>query len=103
MILAQVFAYFQFQSQFFWDWAKNHPLMMSLLGIPTGLLFFYFAKYNALAFSGEVWPGRIISFSIGIVIFALLSNLILNEPITLKTGVCIALSLIIVLIQILWK
>ena len=28
--IAQSLAYLQLQSQFFWTWAKDHPLMMSL-------------------------------------------------------------------------
>jgi hypothetical protein len=103
IIIAQTLAYFQFQSQFFWQWAKDHPILMSLIGVPSSLLFFYFAKYNALHFDGQVWPGRIISFSIGILVFAILSNLVLNEPISLKTWTCIGLSTLIVFIQVFWK
>ncbi len=103
MVLAQSLAYFQFQSQFFWQWAKDHPFLLSLVGIPCSLLFYYFAKYNAAAFDGQVWPGRIISFSIGILVFAILSNLVLNESISLKTWICIGLSSLIVLIQVFWK
>ncbi len=103
IILAQSLAYFQFQSQFFWQWAKDHPILMSLVGVPSSLLFYYFAKYNASAFDGQVWPGRVIQFSIGILVFAILSNLILNETISLKTWVCIGLATMIVLIQVFWK
>jgi uncharacterized membrane protein len=76
---------------------------MSLVGVPSSLLFYYFAKLNADAFNGQVWPGRVIQFSIGIMVFAILSNLILNEPVSLKTWVCIGLATSIVLIQIFWK
>jgi hypothetical protein len=103
VVAAQCLAYFQFQSQFFWQWAKDHPFIMSLIGIPSSLLFYYFAKINADAFNGQVWPGRVIQFSIGILVFAVLSNLILNETLNLKTLVCIALATSIVLIQIFWK
>ena len=58
ILLAQVLAYFQTQGQFFWNWAKDHPLMMSLTGIPISILLIYFTKYCAMAFDGQVWPGR---------------------------------------------
>jgi hypothetical protein len=103
LILAQILVYFQFQSQFVWQWAKDHPILMSLIGIPTSLLFYYFARFNALAFDGQTWPGRMISFSIGILVFAFLSHIILNETTSLKTWVSIFLAFMIVLIQIFWK
>ncbi len=103
IITAQILAYFQFQSQFFWQWAKDHPILMSLIGIPSSLLFYYFTKYNALYFDGQTWPGRVMQFSIGILVFAVLSNLILNESLSLKTIICLILATIIVLIQVFWK
>jgi|LauGreDrversion4_2_1035121.scaffolds.fasta_scaffold01185_12 hypothetical protein len=103
IVVGQCLIYFQGQSQFFWPWAKAHPVLMSLVGIPASLLFIYFIKYNAMAFDGQTWPGRIISFSAGTIVFAFLSSFVMGEAITAKTGVCIALSIIILLIQIFWK
>jgi hypothetical protein len=103
IILGQALAYFQGQGQFFWPWAKQHPFLMSLLGIPASLLFIYYAKFNALAFDGQVWPGRIIQFSIGIIIFAALSSSIMGENINAKTATSLALAFCILLIQVFWK
>jgi len=58
IVIAQLLAYLQTQSQFFWTWAKEHPLLMSITGIPISILLIYFTKYCALAFDGQVWPGR---------------------------------------------
>ena len=63
--IAQSLAYLQLQSQFFWTWAKDHPLMMSLFGLPISILLIYFTKYCAIAFDGQVWPGRLIGFAVG--------------------------------------
>ena len=80
--IAQLLAYFQTQSQFFWTWAKDHPLLMSIMGIPISILLIYFTKYCSLAFDGQVWPGRLIGFAVGAIVFAMLSHFIMSEPFT---------------------
>lgn len=101
--VAQLFAYLQTQSQFFWTWSKNHPLLMSITGIPISILLIYFTKYCSLAFDGQVWPGRLIGFAVGAIVFALLSHFIMNETLNTKTIICLCLSAGILLVQVLWK
>ena len=48
--IAQSLAYLQLQSQFFWTWAKDHPLMMSLFGLPISILLIYFTNILRIAF-----------------------------------------------------
>jgi len=100
---AQLLAYLQTQSQFFWTWGKDHPLLMSITGIPISILLIYFTKYCSLAFDGQVWPGRLIGFAVGAIVFAMLSHFIMNEPFTPKTIVCLCLAGAILGIQILWR
>ena len=100
---AQLLAYLQTQSQFFWTWAKDHPLLMSITGIPISILLIYFTKYCSLAFDGQVWPGRLIGFAVGAIVFALLSHFVMNEPFTTKTIVCLILAGGILFVQVLWK
>ena len=101
--IAQSLAYLQLQSQFFWTWAKDHPLMMSLFGLPISILLIYFTKYCAIAFDGQVWPGRLIGFAVGAIVFALLSHFIMNEEFKTKTIICLCLAVAILGVQILWK
>ena len=101
--LAQTTTYFQLQSQFIWDWAKNHPLVLSIIGFPISFSLFYFTQYCASAFGGATWPGRLIGFSVGAIIFALLSYLVMKEPMTIKTLTCLCLAASILCIQIFWK
>ena len=54
-------------------------------------------------YGGEIWPSRLIGFSIGTIIFTVLSHFLFDEAISLKTGLCIALSASILLIQLFWK
>ena len=103
VVLAQSLAYLQLQSQFFSTWAKEHPLMMSLTGIPISILLIYFTKYCAMAFDGQVWPGRLIGFAVGAIVFALMSHFIMNEPFSTKTVLCLFLAGGILGIQIFWK
>ncbi len=103
VILAQSLAYVQLQGQFFWNWAKDNPLLLSILGIPISLLLISFTKYCAIAFDGQVWPGRLIGFAVGAIVFALLSHFIMNEPFSTKTIISLCLAGLILLIQIFWK
>jgi len=103
IVLGQCVTYFQSQGQFLWPWFRENPLIVALLGVPASLLFIYFAKYNALAFGGQVWPGRVIQFCIGTIVFAAMSSLVMGEQISMKTTVCLALSVLILGIQIFWK
>ena len=54
-------------------------------------------------FDGMLWPGRILGFSIGTLVFGIFTYLIMNEPISLKTSVLLGLCVLIILIQVLWK
>ena len=54
-------------------------------------------------FNGEIWPGRLIGFAIGVIIFTAMASIFFGEAITAKTGVTLALSVIILLVQIFWK
>ena len=103
ILIAQTLTYLQLQCQFFWTWAKEHPIIISLFGAPISLLFIYFTKYCASAFDGQVWPGRLIGFSMGAIVFAILSYYIMNEPFTLKTSICLFLALLILIVQIFFK
>ncbi len=103
VILAHTLTYFQSQGQFFWSWAKEHPFLLSFLGIPISLLFIQYTKLAAIAFDGETWPGRVMGFAVGAIIFAMLSNTFLGESVNTKTFVCLLLALAILLIQIFWK
>ena len=54
-------------------------------------------------FDGALWPGRFIGFACGMVTFAILTNVYMNEGINAKTALSLVLASSLVLIQILWK
>ncbi len=101
--LAQCLTFFQLQGQFISEWIKNNPLIFSFLGVPISYMFIKATHYLYNHFDGVVWPGRIIGFSAGILAFSILSYFLLGESPSLKTYVCIFLSILIVLVQVFWK
>ena len=101
--LAQISTFFQLQGQMKYDWFKNHYWLVVLMGIPISMLFMYSVKNMIIAFDGQMWPSRLIGFSIGAMVFTWLSWVIFNEPITTKTFVCLFLSFVILMIQLFWK
>ncbi len=76
---------------------------MVLIGIPISFLLIKFTKYSAAAFDGQIWPGRLIGFGVGIIVFTTMSWILMKEPINLKTIVCLVLAVMILIVQIFWK
>ena len=101
-ILANILVWYQLNSQLVWDWAKGTKSMwiMSLLGIPISLLFWYATKIGYIGF-GNLWAVRFMGFATSMLTFPVMTWLYLGETITLKTLVTILLAFIIMLLQLL--
>ena len=102
-LLGQTLVWYQINGQFISTWMKEHPLAVSFLGVPISFVYIYATQYLVEAFNGDMWPQRLIGFSMGMIAFAFLTWLHLYQGITLKTGITLILAIAIVLIQILWK
>ena len=102
-LFGQIGVWFQLNAQFFWDWAKKNPLILTLLGLPFTYTFILATNYGIKAFNGVLWPQRFLGFSIGIIIYGLLTYFILHEGITTKTMISLCLAFLIILVQILMK
>lgn len=100
--IAQVISFIQLQGQSIWKFPKDNPYVMMLLGLPISLLFIHTTKLMNEHF-GVNWPGRILGFGVGVIVFTFMSWLLLRELPTAKTLVCLALATLIILIQIFWK
>jgi hypothetical protein len=97
--IAHTMVWFQTNGQFISEWIKRYPLVISLLGIPISYLyikgtFFCYQHFN------QLWPGRILAFCIGIIIFTIMTYLLMNETVDFKTGISLSLALVIILIQL---
>ena len=102
-LLGQIMVWYQVNGQFISEWIKERPLTMSLMGVPVSFVYIYATQYLVEAFNGDLWPQRLIGFSMGMIAFAFLTYIHLNQAITLKTAVTLALATAIVVIQIIWK
>ena len=102
-LIAQVLTFFQLQGQIKYEWFKNNPLIIALIGVPISLLFMYSVRNVVAAYDGQIWPSRLIGFGIGVVVFTVMSHYLFNEPLTPKTLTCLSLGVVIILIQIFWK
>lgn len=102
-LLGQTLVWYQINGQFLTEWIKERPLLMSLLGVPISYVYIYATKDLVNAFNGDLWPQRLIGFSMGMIAFAFLTWIHFHQAITLKTAVTLALATAIVVIQIIWK
>jgi len=101
-LLAQVISFIQLQGQMAWKFPKENPYVMMLLGLPISLIFIRTTKIFNEAFDAN-WPGRLIGFGVGVIVFTIMSWLVFKEHPTPKTLTCLGLAFTIVVLQIFWK
>ena len=101
-IVNNILIWYQLNSQLVWDWAKGYKSMwlMSLMGIPISIMFWYCTKWGYIGF-GNLWAVRFMGFATSMLTFPIMTWLYLGETITLKTLVTILLAFIIMLLQLL--
>ena len=101
-LLNNILIWYQLNSQLVWDWAKGTKSMwlMSLLGIPISLLFWWATKIGYQGF-GNLWAVRFVGFATSMLTFPIMTWLYLGEAITLKTIITILLAIIIMILQLL--
>jgi hypothetical protein len=102
-ILGQVLVFFQVQGTVKYQFLQEHKMWVIIMGMPITWIFMMATKHLVSWSDGVLWPTRLIGFSVGIVVFAILSKILFGETISAKTAVCIALALLIVVVQIFWK
>jgi multidrug transporter EmrE-like cation transporter len=102
-LMAQILTFIQLQGQFKFQWAKENPFYMSLLGVPLSLLYLQSVKHLVAHFEGQLWPSRLLGFAIGAIVFTAMSWIWFKEPMTLKTLICLGLAVCIMGIQLFWK
>ena len=92
-----------FQAQFISEWWYEHPITTVLMySIPTSFAFYFGWRY-AVEFTGSLWSARMLGFGVSTIIFGILSYTLMNEGLSVKNGLCLILSIAIILIQLLWK
>jgi hypothetical protein len=101
-IIAQVISFIQLQGQMAWKFPRENPYVMMLLGLPISLIFIKTTKIFNEAYDAN-WPGRLIGFGIGVIVFTIMSWLVFREHPSPKTLTCLGLAFTIVILQIFWK
>lgn len=102
-ILAQVFTFYQLQGHLWNKWIKDHPFIMTLLGVPVGYIVIFASREMVNLYDGQTWPNRMIGFTLGVIVFTIMTWFYLKEPLSPKTLICLMLSFMILLIQLFWK
>jgi hypothetical protein len=102
-IIGQVISFIQLQAGIKWGWTDKFGWALMFLGLPISWSFMKSVHHFIQAFNGEIYPSRILGFAVGIVVFGVMGWVLFKEGITPKTAVCLLLSLVIILIQVLWK
>tara|TARA_B100000700_G_scaffold331754_1_gene468001 strand:+ start:1877 stop:2239 length:363 start_codon:yes stop_codon:yes gene_type:complete len=97
--------WFSTNLQFVSEKAANNSLAICLaLALPTSLLAYYGTQLTYDGLGESVWSIRFLAFGTSYLVFPVLTWLLLKESmLTPKNLVCIALSFLIVGIQVFWK
>lgn len=102
-LIAQTLTFIQLQGPLKWEFAKENRNWLILMGLPISWLFMNSVKHFVIAFDGTIWPSRLIGFTIGMIVFTIMAQIIFSEGLSLKTISCLALSILILIIQLFWK
>ena len=99
-LAAQTLAWLQINGQFIWPWAKDHRVLLSLVGVPISYLLMVASDFAYDGMDGKLWPGRFLAFAIGMFVFTILTSTLLGEGITVKSGVSLFLAVVIIVLQL---
>jgi hypothetical protein len=103
-MIAQIFIWFQTNSQLFWEfWKDRYLLSATLFGIPASILFWYTTTLSYKHF-GSLWSVRFLMFGLSYITFPIMTAVFAGETMfSPKTIICTMLSFVIIAIQFYWK
>jgi hypothetical protein len=101
LLVGHILIWIQSNGQLMWSSFRNNVFFVCLFGIPLSYMFINATRIGYGVFENELWPVRVIGFSIGTIVFTFMTYLFLGEAITAKTLICILLSVVIILVQVL--
>jgi len=102
-LVTHIVIWFQSNSQFFNNWARDHSFLLSFLGVPVSYAFIIGNRKLVEGFEGMLWPSKLIGFAIGMIVMTIMTYLYMNQIPTPKTITTLVLAALIVIIQIFWK
>ena len=102
--IAHVLTFYQLNGQFLkTDWFRKNEFLVAACGIVLSFFYIWGTKYAVSGMGGLLWPARFIGFGVGMIIYAIMVNYHFSEGINNKTWVSLALSFLLICIQVLWK
>jgi len=104
-LIAHIVTWYQLNGQFFksTDWFRKNEIIVAATGIFISFFYIWGTKYTVNGFGGLLWPARFIGFGVGMVIYAIGVSYYFNQGLSPKTMVSLGLSLVLIIMQILWK
>lgn len=100
---AATLTYLQLQGNIKYNWYEKYPIIVLSLSVPISWLYIKSVENIVKYFDGQIWPSRLIGFSVGIVVFTVFSYIFFKEPITLKVFISLILAFSILFIQLFMK
>lgn len=101
--IVYIIGWYQLHGQFLWDWFKKYEYYLIWISVPSTLISIRAIKLINEHFNGLIWPNRILTFTIGIILFTFLTSYHFGEKLSLKTLTLLCLCGIIVTLQVIWK
>ena len=98
-----VIGWHQLYGQFIHEYFKKYQPLLILLSIPCTWMSIKAIAYISDYYNGQMWANRMFTFSIGIIMFTILTSIYFEEKLTIKTFTLLCLSCLIVVLQIYWK
>lgn len=102
-LMGQIGTFMQLQGSYKYGWYQKYQWVVILASVPLGWLYIKSVNYFIEGFGGQIWPSRLLGFSVGIIVFTLMSHYLFREPLDLKNGICLLLGFTILMIQLFVK
>jgi hypothetical protein len=97
IIFANILVWFQLNGQFKWEWFKNNELLIAtIFSLPISWLYIQYQKNAFIVLNESLWSIRLIGFSIGLIIFSIMTWVFSKEVLEMKHLICIVLAFLII-------
>jgi hypothetical protein len=103
--LAQTITWFTSNLQLIYPYFKTWKgvVVMVIVSMPATVGYIMATRALYIAMDNSLWSVRLIGFAMGVLTFSLLTYVYMKEGLNMKNTVTLALSVIIVLMQVFWK
>jgi len=101
--IVYIIGWYQIHGQFLSEWFKKYEYYLVWISVPSTLISIRAIKLINEYFNGLIWPNRILTFTIGIVLFTFLTSFHFGEKLSIKTLTLLSLCASIVILQVIWK